>query len=246
MDNAISQTGWRSLELGTVRVGLALAGFAVAVTTVSYAANMEFAYQWLVWMVAAAFAVVALLSIEWQRALGRGGEIPAGKLRKVLIFSIPLAFVVSSQVCGLGLRGCNAVCHATNLSLIGIGVVSAVRLHRNQPIGTLLIPMVAISLVPHCVCHAPINTLWHRALNGVAPTCEMVPLAAVLFAVAALRGVRPRAGTVMVVAMFGVMAFIVVGGLLFGFPWEGCVDHSMIASAALNEGAGTLKAMSCH
>jgi hypothetical protein len=24
-----------------------------------------------------------------------------------------------------------------------------------------------------------------------------------------------------------VMAFIIVGGLLFGFPWQGCVDHPM-------------------
>jgi hypothetical protein len=102
-----------------------------------------------------------------------------------------------------------------------------VRLHRGRSAAPILIPMVAIGLVPHCVCHAPINTLWHGVLGGVAPTCEMVPLAATLFAVPALRGVRPRGGAVLVGALYGVMVFIIVGGALFGFPWQGCVDHPM-------------------
>jgi len=55
----------------------------------------------------------------------------------------------------------------------------------------------------------------------------MIPLGATLFAVAGLRGVRPRSSTFLVAALFGVMAFIIVGGLLFGFPWQGCVDHPM-------------------
>jgi hypothetical protein len=67
--------------------------------------------------------------------------------------------------------------------------------------------MIVLSLIPHCVCHAPINLLWHRVLNGVAPTCEMVPMAAVLFAASALRGVRPRGAAALVAAMFAVMLF---------------------------------------
>ncbi len=54
----------------------------------------------------------------------------------------------------------------------------AIRLHKGQQVGIFLVPLVVVALVPHCVCHAPINTLWHRMLGGVAPTCEMVPLAA--------------------------------------------------------------------
>jgi hypothetical protein len=70
----------------------------------------------------------------------------------------------------------------------------------------------------------------------------MVPMAAVLFAVSALRGVRPRGGTALVAVMFGVMIFIIVGGSLIGFPWGGCVDHPMNESIAVY-GAGE---MSCH
>jgi hypothetical protein len=55
----------------------------------------------------------------------------------------------------------------------------------------------------------------------------MLPLGATLFSVTALRGVRPRSSAALVGVMFGVMAFIIVGGLLFGFPWQGCVDHPM-------------------
>jgi hypothetical protein len=227
MEAAVSRNRWRALEARTAWLGFLLVGFAVAVTAVSYASHMTFAYPWLVWAVAGVFAVVALALFEWPRALRRGGEVPSGMNRQILIWSIPLAFVVSSQVCGLGTQACNAVCHATNLSLIGLATVSAVRLHRGHSVGAFLIPMVVLSLIPHCVCHAPINLVWHRALNGFAPTCEMIPLGAVLLAVSALRGVRPRGGTVLVAALFGVMMFIIVGGSLFGFPWGGCVDHPM-------------------
>ena len=217
----------RPLETRTLSVGFLLVGLAIAVTTVSYVWNMSFSYQWLVWAVGGAFAAVALLTFEWPRALRRPGRVPEQRLRLFLLLSIPLAFVVSSQVCGLGLRACNAVCHITNLALIGLGTVTAVRLHRGKSVAPFLIPMIVVGLIPHCVCHAPINLAWHGMLGGVAPTCEMIPLGATLFAVAGLRGVRPRSGIVLVAALFGVMAFIIVGGLLFGFPWQGCVDHPM-------------------
>lgn len=115
--------------------------------------------------------------------------------------------------------------HITNLLLIGLAVVTAIRLHRGQSVGTVLIPMIVIALIPHCVCHAPINVLWHRMLGGVAPTCEMMPLAAALFSISALRGIRPRRSAGLVAVLFIVMVFIIVGGLLFGFPWTGCVDY---------------------
>jgi hypothetical protein len=53
----------------------------------------------------------------------------------------------------------------------------------------------------------------------------MMPLAATLFAVMALRGARPRSSMILVILLFVVMIFIIVGGLLFKFPWLGCIDH---------------------
>ncbi len=52
-------------------IGFIVVGIAIAVTTISYALNMEFIYQWLVWMITAAFAGVALISLEWPRSLYR-------------------------------------------------------------------------------------------------------------------------------------------------------------------------------
>ncbi len=225
METTIAQTDLKPLEVRTVSVGFFLVGLAIAITAVSYVLNMTFTHQWLVWLIGTAFAAVALLAFEWPRAFRNPGAVPGGRFRQVLLLSIPLAFVLSSQVCGLGLRACNGVCHATNLLLIGLGTVTAIRVHRGQSVGSLLILMVGVSLVPHCVCHAPINILWHRMLAGFAPTCEMVPLGAMLFSVSALRGVRPRGSAALVGAVYGVMAFIIVGGLLFAFTWQGCVDH---------------------
>jgi len=225
MEAVDTRTGLNSLEVWTVSVGLILAGLAIAITGVSYISNMAFSPQWLVWVVGLAFLAVGCLTIEWPRGFRHPGEVPGEGLRRLLLLSIPLAFMVSSQVCGLGLRACNPVCHTTNLVLIVLAIVVAVRLHRGQSIGPLLIPMVVIALIPHCVCHAPINVLWHRMLGGIAPTCEMVPLAATLFSVSALQGVRIRYSALLVAVLFVVMVFIIVGGLLFGFPWQGCVDH---------------------
>ena len=215
------------LETRTLSVGFLLVGLAIALTTVCFVSILSLSYLWLVWGVGGAFAAVALLTFEWPRALRRPGRAPMRGLRWFLLLCIPLAFVLSSQVCGLGLRACNTVCHITNLALIGLGTVTAVRLHRGKFVAPFLIPMIVVGLIPHCVCPAPINLSWHGMLGGVAPTCEMIPLGATLFAVAGLRGVRPRSSTFLVAALFGVMAFIIVGGLLFGFPWQGCVDHPM-------------------
>jgi hypothetical protein len=198
---------------------------AIGVTSWSYATNMTFTPQWLVWAVAGVFAIVAILAFEWPRALKSRSDSPTETHRHVLIWSIPLAFLASSQVCGLGTRACSGVCHATNLALIGLGTPAALRLKSGRSVAPVLVPMIVVSLNPHCVCHAPVNTVWHRMFGGFASTCEMVPMAAGLFAVSALRGVRRTASTALVVAMFGVMAFIAVGGTLFGFPWQGCVDH---------------------
>jgi hypothetical protein len=230
MEETNPEKSINKLEVWGVTTGLILAGLAIVITGISYILNMNFTYQWLVWVVGLAFVVVGLLTIEWSRGFKNRGQIPDATLRKILIFSIPLAFVLSSQVCGLGFRACNALCHITNTSLIVLGIVVAYRLFRDQAIGFFLWPMIIIALIPHCVCHAPINTIWHSILGGVAPTCEMMPLAASFFAVVALRGVRPHLTTVLVAVIFGVMVFIIVGGLLFGFPWQGCVDHPMMPS----------------
>jgi hypothetical protein len=230
MENAKPEKSNDKWEIKGISSGLILAGLAIVITGISYILNMNFTYQWLVWIIGLAFIVVGLLTIEWPRGLKTKGILPEGIFRKLLILSIPLAFVVSSQVCGIGLRACNALCHITNTSLILLSAVVAFRLFRGQAIGVFLLPMIVIALVPHCVCHAPINTLWHSLLDGVAPTCEMMPLAASFFAVIALRGVRPQLTTTLVVVIFVVMVFIIVGGLLFGFPWQGCVDHPAMTS----------------
>ena len=136
---------------------------------------------------------------------------------------MPLACVLGSQVCGLGLASCGIACTVINLSLIGLSTAPAIRIHRGQPIGAFLIPIVILALTPHCVCEAPINTIWHSVLGGYSPTCNMVPLAVTLFAVSALKGVRPRASAALAGMMLGMIVFMAVGNPLVGFPWPGCV-----------------------
>ena len=225
METATMQSDPKRLEVHILSAGFLLLGVAVAVTTASYVSNMAFSHQWLVWTVGVAFAAVALVALECPRALRHPTTLPRGRLRSILLLSIPLAFVLSSQVCGLGVVACSAACHTANLLLIGLGAVTAIRLHRDQPVVALLIPAIVVALVPHCICHAPINTVWHSLSGGYAPTCEMLPLGAMLFSVSALRGVRIHTGAMLVGVMYGVMLFIIVGGLLFGFPWQGCVNH---------------------
>jgi len=51
----------------------------------------------------------------------------------------------------------------------------------------------------------------------------MVPTAVVLFAVTTLKGIRLKLGTIMVLALLGIIVFMAVGNYFFGFPWHGCV-----------------------
>jgi uncharacterized membrane protein YecN with MAPEG domain len=224
MTTTVAQTEMKPLEVRTLIVGFVLVGLAVAVTTVSYLLNMTFVYQWLVWIIGIAFAGVALITLEWTRAFrSPAGEAPKGWLRNVLLISIPLAYVLGSQVCGLGLASCGAACTAINLSLIGLGTATSYRIYRGQSVGWFLIPMVILGLTPHCVCEAPINTIWQSALSGYSPTCNMVPLGVTLFSVAALKGVRTKASAAISGVLSGMIVFMAVGNPLFSFPWSGCV-----------------------
>ena len=215
----------KKIEKIFLTIGLGLSGLAIAITGISYLMNMTFTYQWLVWIVGIAFIAVGILIIESTRGLNNPGNIPSGKFRQLLLFSMPLAFIVSSQVCGLGFRACNLTCHLTNLVLIILAALIAFRLHRGQSFSLILPAIIVIGLIPHCSCLAPINTLWHNILGGIAPTCEMIPLSVTLLAVLALRGARSKLNTILIIILFVVMFFIIVGGSLFDFPWQGCVDH---------------------
>jgi predicted neutral ceramidase superfamily lipid hydrolase len=224
METGEARTDMEPLEKQVVRVGFWLAGLVIAVTAVSYLLNMTFRYQFLVWVIGIAFAAVALLALEWPRSFsGPLGEVPGGGLRQFLVLAIPLAFVLDSQICGLGLKACSVVCNVISVALIGLGALIASRLYRDQPIGALLVPMVILGLIPHCVCDAPINVIWQRLLGGYAPTCQVIPLTATLFSISALRGRRTLWSAALVVVLLVVIAFIAVGNPLFGFPWQGCV-----------------------
>jgi hypothetical protein len=224
LTTSVAQTELKPFEVRALIVGFVLVGLAVALTTVSYLLNMTFVYQWLVWIIGIAFAGVALIFLEWTRAFrGPTTDGPTGWLRNVLLISIPLAYVLGSQVCGLGLASCGAACTAVNLSLIGLGTATSYRISRGQSIGWFLIPMVILGLTPHCVCAAPINTIWQSVLGGYSPTCNKVPLAVTLFSIAALKGVRTRASATISGVLSGMIVFTAVGNPLFGFPWSGCV-----------------------
>lgn len=220
----LAPTAQKPIELWTMRVGFILAGIVIAVTAVSYLLNMTFTYQWMVWVIGVAFLAVALLTLEWTRSLGgTPGEAPTGTLRGLLLIAMPVAFILDSQICGLGLKACSALCNVISFTMIGLSALTAYRLHRNQSVVALLVPMVVVGLVPHCVCGAPINTIWQGIFGGYSPTCQVIPLAATLFSVAALKGVRTRWSAAMVGLLLAVTVFIVVGNPLFGFPWTGCI-----------------------
>jgi hypothetical protein len=224
MSNTTEQTGVKPLERWTIVVGFLLSGIVIGVVAVSYVLNSPFPIKILVWVIGVAFAGVALLAIEWPRAFrSLPGEVPTGGLRTFLVLAIPVAFVLDSQICGLGLKACTVVCHVLAYSLIGLSTVTAVQLHRGKSVGPLLVPIVVLSLIPHCVCQAPINTIWHSIFGGYAPTCYVIPLTATLFSISALRGARTRWSAVLVAVLLAVTIFIVVGNPLFGFPWQGCV-----------------------
>ena len=171
MNDSFSQKGLKSLEVRTAQVGFVLAGLIIAVTGVSYLLNMEFQYQWLVWIIGAAFIAVGLLSIEWIRAFRHDpGNLPKGGPRMFLLIAMPLSYIIDSQICGLGLKACNTACHVLSYVLLVLAAVIAIQLYRGKSVVPFLIPTVILSVVPHCTCHAPINTIWHSLFGGVAPT----------------------------------------------------------------------------
>ena len=224
MESKEEQSGFSSLEKQVVHVGFWLAGIVIAITALSYVQNMTFRFQFLVWVIGIAFAAVALLALEWPRAFrGPAGPRPQGGLRRFLLLAMPLAFVLDSQICGLGLKSCTWTCNLISIALIGLSALTALRLNRGQSVGVLLVPIVILGLVPHCVCMAPINVIWQRIFGGHAPTCQVIPLTATLFSVSGLRGRRTLWSAVLVVVLLVVIAFIAVGNPLFGFPWQGCV-----------------------
>ena len=81
---------------------------------------MEFPYRWLIWLIVIAFAAVAILSLSWPALFNVSDDRLTKKMQQILLWSIPLAFIMSSQLCVLGLKGCNAACSIINISLIGI------------------------------------------------------------------------------------------------------------------------------
>ena len=225
MSNAIARTGLKPLEKWTIVVGFLLSGIIIGVVAVSYLLNMTFRYQFLVWVIGVAFAGVALLNIEWPRAFrSLPGEAPQGGLRWFLLLSIPVVYLLDSQICGLGFKSCTVVCAVLSVLLFLLAVATSVQLYRGKSVGPLLAAMVVLSVIPHCVCQAPINTIFHNIFGGNAPTCYVIPLSATLFAVTALRGFRTRLSTGLVGVLLAVTVFIVVGNPLFGFPWQGCVS----------------------
>lgn len=224
MNDLSDQKDLKSIEVRTIQVGFVLAGLVIAVTGVSYLLNMEFQYQWLVWIIGIAFISVGLITLEWMRAFsGIQGDKPKGGLRIFLLLAIPLSYIIDSQICGLGLKACNTTCHVFSYLLLVLATAIAIQLYRNKSVVLFLIPAVILSLIPHCTCHAPINTIWHSIFGGVAPTCFVMPLAVVLFSLTALRGFRTRLSTVFVALMLIVITFCAVGNAFFGFPWPGCV-----------------------
>lgn len=225
MKNKTTQTGLNRLEVRTVTIGFVLVGIVIAVVAMSYVTYSPFPIRWLVWVIGVAFAAVALLAFEWPRAFRRPpGEAPKGKLRLFLLLAIPLAFVLDSQICGLGLKACTVLCHLISFAVIILAIIIVLSISQNKSVGPLLIPMVILGVVPHCICAAPINNFWQIMLGGYAPTCQVIPLAVTLFSVSALRGVRPRRSAALVVLLLVVILFIVVGNALLGFPWQGCIQ----------------------
>lgn len=224
MNDSPEQKGLNPLEVRTIQIGFVLAGLVIAVTGVSYLLNMKFQPQFLVWIIGAAFIGVGIITIEWLRAFGGAqGDEPKGKLRMFLLLAMPLSYIIDSQICGLGLKACNTACHVLSYALLILAVAIAIQLYRNKSVFPFLIPTVILSVVPHCACHAPINTIWHSIFGGYAPTCFVMPLAVVLFSLTALRSFRVRLSIILVVLMLIVITFCAVCNPLIGFPWQGCV-----------------------
>jgi hypothetical protein len=218
------------LEILTIRTGFILAGAIIAITGISYGMHSPFYIRPLVWLIAIVFVGVGLISLEWPRAFGGSpGEVPKGNQKLFLLAAIPFSFILDSQICGLGLMACTITCNVISFATIALALILVFRINQNKPVAIVLIPIVILSVIPHCICDAPINTIWHNLFNGVAPTCYIIPLVTTLFALTAMRGRRSRLSTILVVVMLIITLFIAVGNPLFGFPWEGCVgNHDMM------------------
>lgn len=222
MENSDQKSSLTLFEIRILTIGFILAGIVIGIVAVSYLINSPFSIRWLVWLVGIAFGAVALLLIEWPRAFKSKREIvPKGKFRQFLLIAMPIAFILDSQICGLGLKACSTTCNIISYSLIVLSIITAYRLHKNQSIGGIMIAIIVICVVPHCICEAPINTIWHNWL-GYAPTCQVIPLATTLFSITALKGIRTRFSAAMVLLLLVVTVFIAVGNPLWGFPWKGC------------------------
>ena len=218
------------LESLTIRIGFILAGAIIAITGISYAMHSPFNIRLLVWLIAITFVGIGLICLEWPRAFGGSpGKVPKGNQKLFLLVAIPFGYILDSQICGLGLMACNSACNVISYATIALAIILAFRINQDKPVAIVLIPIVILSLIPHCICDAPINVIWHNLFNGVAPTCYIIPLATTLFALTAMRGRRTLLSTILVVVMLIVTLFIAVGNPLFGFPWEGCVgNHDMM------------------
>ena len=227
MENSEVQGRLSKLEEKTLIVGLILSGIAIIFTAASYVVSITFSAMWLVWLVGLVFAAVGFSVLESVGGFENVSKLPEGNHRKILIYSIPASFILSSQTCGLGLQACSIACHVINILLILIALFIAYRIQKGQKAGIILAPLVVIAMIPHCICNTPINSLWHSLFNGVSPVCELLPLTASLLAISALHGIRPRSKSTLAAIIFVLMLLIIVGGLMFGFPWQGCVDHPM-------------------
>ena len=223
MENSIQKTRLSPFEIRILTLGFILAGIVIGIVAISYLINSPFSPQWLVWLIGIAFGAVALLLLEWPRAFRSKKEAiaPKGRMRIILLSAIPLAFILDSQICGLGFKACSIGCHVISYSLIGLSIITAYQLFKEKSVGGLLIALIVLSLIPHCVCEAPINALWHSWLV-YAPTCQVIPLATTLFAITAIKGRRSRLSIVMVIVLLIMTVFIVVGNAIWGFPWKGC------------------------
>lgn len=226
MENSDQKPILTQFEIRILTIGFILTGILIGIVAVSYLINSPFSIRWLVWLVGIAFGAVALLLIEWPRAFKRAFKskreiVPKGRFRLFLLIAMPLAFILDSQICGLGLKACSTACNIISYSLIVLSIITAYRLHKDQPIGGIMIAIIVICVVPHCICEAPINEIWHNWI-GFAPTCQVIPLATTLFSITALKGIRTRFSAAMALLLLVVTVFIAVGNPLWGFPWKGC------------------------
>jgi hypothetical protein len=224
MNTENNSSRFNVLEKRAATVGFLLSGLVIAVVGISYILNSNYPVKILVWVIGIAFVGVGILAIEWPRGFNKlSNGIPTDSLRTFLILAIPIAFILDTQICGLGLEACSTLCHVISYTMIGLGVVTAVRLYQGKSVGGLLVAMVIVGLIPHCMCGAPINTIWQSLLGGYAPTCQVIPLATTLFSISALKGARTKWSVLMVIVLLIVTVFIVVGNPLWGFPWKGCI-----------------------